>query len=80
MLGDYRVLCDCRPRARAAIENCPRFDRTLALAGGASHRPRHTPISETFSRLEVITGTRQGFAAFRSFTRSSTPLTPSSAY
>src|SRR6202023_644992 len=32
------------------------FDRTPALAGGARHSPRHKPMSETFSKVEVITG------------------------
>ena len=36
--------------------NCTRFDRTPALAGGPRHRPRHTPTSDTFSKVEVITG------------------------
>src|SRR5438045_6240254 len=34
----------------------PRFDRTPALAGGPRYRPRHTPMSDTFSKVEVITG------------------------
>ena len=32
------------------------FDRTPALAGGPRDRPRHTPMSDTFSKVEVITG------------------------
>src|SRR5947208_2628248 len=44
----------CRPGTRAV--NCPRFDRTPALAGGPRYRPRHTPMSDTFSKVEVITG------------------------
>lgn len=36
--------------------NCPCSDRTPALAGGARRSPRHSPMSETFSKLEVITG------------------------
>src|SRR5215217_7356271 len=36
--------------------SAPRFDRTPALAGGPRYRPRHTPMSDTFSKVEVITG------------------------
>src|SRR5205085_1670144 len=32
------------------------FDRTPALAGGPRYRPMHTPMSDTFSKVEVITG------------------------
>src|SRR5215471_16564860 len=35
---------------------CTRFDRTPALAGGPRDKPRHTPMSDTFSKVEVITG------------------------
>ena len=34
----------------------PRFDRTPALAGGPRGSPRHTPMSDRFSKVEVITG------------------------
>jgi transposase len=34
----------------------PRFDRTPALAGGPRDKPRHVPMSDTFSKVEVITG------------------------
>ena len=36
--------------------NCTRFDRTAALAGGPRDKPRHTPMSDAFSKVEVITG------------------------
>src|SRR5437763_237346 len=35
---------------------CTLFRRTPALAGGPRYRPRHTPMSDTFSKVEVITG------------------------
>ena len=42
-------------RSCAAVK-CTLLDRTPALAGGPRDNPRHTPMSETFSKVEVITG------------------------
>lgn len=36
--------------------SAPRFDRTLALAESAKHKPRDTPVSDTFSKDELISG------------------------
>src|SRR6266852_22473 len=36
--------------------SAPRFDRTPALARGPRDNPKHTPMSDTFSKVEVITG------------------------
>jgi transposase len=32
------------------------FDRTPAIAGGPRKKPRYMPMSDTFSKVEVITG------------------------
>jgi len=36
--------------------NCTPFDRTPAIAGGPRNKPGHMPMSDTFSKVEVITG------------------------
>ena len=38
--------------------NCTLFfeNRTPAIAGGPRDSPRHTPMSDTFSKVEVLTG------------------------
>ena len=38
------------------IVKCPYFDWTPASAGGPRRSPRHVPKSDTFSKIEVISG------------------------
>jgi hypothetical protein len=50
---DLKVRVQRRPGRKSAVDELhPRLERTPALAGGA----RHSPMSETFSKVEVITG------------------------
>lgn len=39
-----------------AERTAPHFDRDSGISRGARRQPRHTPMSDTFSKVEMITG------------------------